>query len=112
MLMLVYLGKTISNNLFWGRNIGSIVSKGNLTLGFIRRNLKDCTQPFKAAAYTSVVRPKVESCTVCDPSSQKKIISQEQVQKRAARFVRNNYSDQTPGCVTLLNNYVQRESLE
>lgn len=39
----IYLGVTISNNLSWVRHFGNIVGKGNKTLGFIRRNLKDCT---------------------------------------------------------------------
>jgi hypothetical protein len=47
-----YLGVTISNNLTWDRhidntigkgNIDNTIGKGNKTLGFIRRNLKDCT---------------------------------------------------------------------
>ena len=47
-----YLGVTINNNLS--------LAKGNKTLGFIRRNLKDCTKPVKSAAYTAIVRPTVE----------------------------------------------------
>ena len=54
-----YLGATISNNLTWDRhidntigkgNIDNTIGKGNKTLGFIRRNLKDCTKPVKSAA--------------------------------------------------------------
>ena len=98
-----YLGITINNKLSWDRHIpvDNIVGKGNKMLGFICRNLKDCTKPVKSAAYTAIVRPTVEYArTVWDPSNQKKIKSIEQVQKRAARFVYNNYTDRTPGCVT------------
>jgi hypothetical protein len=45
-----YLGVTISNNLTWDRHIDNTIGKGNKTLGFIRRNLKDCTKPVKSAA--------------------------------------------------------------
>ena len=47
-----FLGVTINNNLSWDRHIDNIVGKGNKTLGFFRRNLKDCTKPIKSAAYT------------------------------------------------------------
>jgi hypothetical protein len=38
--------------------------------------------------------------SVWDPTNRKKIGNLEKVQKRAARFVFNNYTDRTPGCVT------------
>jgi hypothetical protein len=41
-------GVTISSNLTWDRHIDNTTGKGNKTLGFIRRNLKDCTKPVKA----------------------------------------------------------------
>ena len=47
-----------------------------------------------------VFYPQSEAFTAWDPPNQKKIKSIEQVQKRAARFVHNNYTDRTPGCVT------------
>jgi hypothetical protein len=48
-----------------------------------------------------MVRPTVEyACTVWNPLNQEKINFIEHVQKRAARFVHNNYTDQTPGCVS------------
>jgi hypothetical protein len=50
----------INNNLSWDRLIDNIVGKGNKTLGFICRNLKDCTKPVKSAAYTAMVRSTVE----------------------------------------------------
>ena len=63
--------------------------------------LKDCTKPVKSAAYTSMVRPTMEyASSVWDPTNRKKIGNLEKVQKRAARFVFNNYTDRTPGCVT------------
>jgi hypothetical protein len=65
---------TISNNLTWDRHIDNTIGKGNKTLGFIRRNLKDCTKPVKSAAYTSMVRPTMEyASSVWDPTNRKKI---------------------------------------
>jgi hypothetical protein len=108
-----YLDVTININLSWDRHIDNIVGKWNKTLGFIRRNLKDCTKPVKSAAYTAIVRPIVEyASTVWDPSNQKKIKSIEEVQKRAARFVHNNYTDRTPGCVTNMVKSLKWENLD
>ena len=67
----------------------------------------------KSAAYTAIVRPIVEyASTVWNPSNQKKIKSIEQAQKRAARFVHNNYTDRTPGCVTNMVKSLKWENLE
>jgi hypothetical protein len=56
-------------------------------------------KPVKSAAYTAIVRHTVEYArTAWDPSNQKKIKSIEQVQKRAARYVHNNYTVRTPDC--------------
>ena len=49
-----YLGVTISEELQWSKHIDNTVSKANRTMGFIRRNLRDCTKPVKAAAYTTI----------------------------------------------------------
>ena len=63
-----------------------------------------------------MVRPAVEyACMVCDSSSQTKIKSIEQVRKRAARYVHNNYTDQTlptPCCVTNMIKSLKWENLE
>ena len=96
-----YLGITISEDLTWKKHIDNTVNKANKTLGFIRRNLGDCTAPVKAAAYSTVVRPVLEySSTVWDPHQTSDIHNLEQVQRRAARFVHRNYTERTPGCVT------------
>ena len=96
-----YLGVTISEDLQWSKHIDKTVSKANRTMGFIRRNLRDCTKPVKAAAYTTMARPTLEcASTVWDPHSSAETHKLEQVQRRAARFVHNNYTERTPGCVT------------
>jgi hypothetical protein len=83
------------------------------TLGFIRRNLKDCTRTVKETSYTAIVRPTIEyAATVWDPTSQSKIKALENIQRRAARFVTNNYTDRTPGCVTNMITSLGWQSLE
>ena len=65
-----YLGVTITNNLTLDKHVQNIANKGNRTLGFIRRNLKECTAPVKAATYTAMVRPSLEyASTVWDTPS-------------------------------------------
>ena len=83
-----YLGVTISNNLTWTTHTENVTGKGNKTLGFLRRNFKDCTSQVKAATYTTMVRPTLEyATTVWDPYLQKDIKAVEQVQSRAACYV-------------------------
>ena len=108
-----YLGVTISDNLTWTRHTENVTGKGNKTLGFLRRNFKDCTTQVKAATYTTMVRPTLEyATTVWDPYLQKDIKAVEQVQRRAARYVLNDYSTRTPGCVTGMVSKLHWESLE
>ena len=97
----IYLGVTITDNLTWDKHIQNITNKGNITLNFIRRNLRDCTVPVKAATYTDMVRPSLEyASTVWDTPSQAHIKQFESVQRRAARYVYNDHHCRTPGCVT------------
>ena len=108
-----YLGVTISEDLTWRKHIDDTVNKANKTLGFVRRNLSDCSAPVKSAAYTTMVRPRLEySSTVWDPHHNRDIHNLEQVQRRAARFVSRNYTERTPGCVTNMVQNLGWESLQ
>ena len=108
-----YLGVTINENLSWKKHIDQTVNKGNRTVGFLRRNLRECTTDVKAATYKTMVRPVLEyASTVWDPTCQQDIAALEQVQRRAARFVTNNYKDRTPGCVTAMLQTLQWEPLK
>ena len=60
-----------------------------------------------------MVRPSLENAaTFWDPYKLNHIKAIEQVQHRAARFVLNDYSMKTPGCVTKMLSDLNRESLE
>ena len=96
-----YLGVIISKYLTWKAHINNITNKANKTLGFIKRNIHGCTQKVKQHTFTTMVRPTLEYASTCwDPDSKDLIEDIEQVQKRAARFVYNNYRSKEPGCVT------------
>ena len=74
-------------------HINSVTTSANSTLGFIRRNLKKCPKALKELAYLSLVRFKLEyAASVWDPHHTSDTNKLEQVQRRAARFVCNNYS--------------------
>ena len=86
----------ISNNLKWSSHIKKITNRATSTLGFLRRNLKHCSKTLKETAYTSLVRSVLDySSTVWDPYLQKDIDCLESIQRRAARFVYNDYGRTT-----------------
>ena len=108
-----YLGVTLTDNLSWDCHISNITSKAHRTLGFLRRNIKECTPPVREASYKAMVRPIIENAaTVWDPTQASHIKKLEQVQRRAARFVYNDYSTTTPGCVSNMLKDLNWESLE
>ena len=78
-------------------------SKASMTLGFVRRNFRDCNKSVREQTYTTMVRPTLEYTTAAwDPYTSDQINQFDKVQHRAARFVSNNYRDKTPGCVTAM----------
>jgi hypothetical protein len=107
-----YLGVTIINDLDWGPHIDSITTKANKTLGFLHRNRKNCTRKVKNLMYTSLVRPVVEySSPVWNPSEEQQICQVEQIQRKAARYVFNDYRDRSPGAVTNMIDTLQWDFL-
>ena len=91
-----YLGVVIDNTLSWRPHYNSTIKKCNSTLAFLKRNLSRSPQFVKEKCYTALVRPKLEyACAVWDPHHQNHIDDLEKVQKRAARFVTNNYKMET-----------------
>ena len=68
------------------------LNKANSVLGLIQHNPKLANRDPKELAYTSLVRSILEySSTLWDPFYQKDIDRLERVQRRAARFVFNDY---------------------
>ena len=88
-----YLGVTISKGLSWNTHINNITSTANKTLGFVKRNVVTKNKDIKTMAYNSLVRPKVEyASAVWSPYTKENINKIEKVQRRAARWVSNDYS--------------------
>lgn len=96
-----YLGVTLSNSHKFSSHINKISSKASSTLGFLRRNLKNCPADCRRTAYLSLVRSTLEYASIVwDPHLQRDIDKLEQVQRRAARFISGDYTSREPGCVT------------
>ena len=93
-----YLGVEFSNNLSWGPHIDKIVSKANKSLGLLRRNLSHFPENVLKRAYLSIVRPNLEFCSsVWDPHQENHKKKIEMVQRRAARYIKRNYSERVQG---------------
>ena len=98
-----YLGIHIHKQLNWNTHINKTMAKANSTCSFLRRNLQKSPECTKELAYKSMVRPILEyASTVWDPHTQENIGKVEMVQRRAARFVKNQYS-QSSSVIKLLD---------
>jgi hypothetical protein len=85
----------------WRKHVEATSSKALRTLGFLRRNFRGCNKSLREQTYTTMVRPILEYASAAwDPYTCDQINQLDKVQRRAARFVSNNYRDKTPGCVT------------
>lgn len=88
-----YLGVNIHHKLSWNEHISNVVKTANSSIGFLRRNLQITQKHIKANAYKSLVRPQVEYASIIwDPFTQANQNKIEMVQRRAARYVNNNYN--------------------
>ena len=69
-----YLGIQTTDGLEWGQHINEITSKAAKTLGFLRRNMAFAPGETKAAAYKTLIRPKLDyAAPVWLPHHQKEI---------------------------------------
>ena len=67
----------------------------------------------RETSYLTILRPTLEyAAMVCDPTTQTLIQTFENVQRRAARFVINDYTSRTQGCVTSMLTSLERQTLE
>ena len=88
-----YLGITIDQHLTWNNHVKQVTNKANRIKYFLQRNPKHCPRNIKVNCYKSLVRPLIEyAAMVWAPYTQNNINAIEAVQRRAARFVFNNYS--------------------
>jgi hypothetical protein len=107
----VYLGISITKDLTWHNQVSKAASKGNRALGFVRRNIRTASRATKERAYQTLVRPVVEyGATVWDPHQKHLTNTVEMVQRRAARYVTNNYDYRAS--VTSMLQELKWESLE
>ena len=87
-----YLGIQIDNKLDWNKHISTVAAGGQSKLAFLNRNLKGCPKKLRDTAYISLIRPALEySCSVWHPHKKSNKDKIEKVQRRAARFVSNNF---------------------
>ena len=87
--------------------------KGEHDAWFPQEEFQGLHHPSQEGNIHSMVRPAMEyASTVLDPVSQKHIQLLEQVQRRTARYVFNNYCNCTLGCVTQLVKDLHWETLE
>ena len=87
-----YLGIQIDNKLDWNKHISTVAARGHSKLAFLNRNLKGCPKKLRDTAYISLIRPALEySCSVWHPHKKSNKDKIEKVQRRAARFVSNNF---------------------
>ena len=88
-----YLGVSIRKDLSWNTHISNITTSANRTLGFVKRNVLTKNKDIKTMAYTSLVRPQLEYASAVWSLYTKENKSKiEKVQRRAARWVSNEYS--------------------
>ena len=87
-----YLGILVSNDLSWSPHINSVFNRANSTLGFLRRNLRRCPAPLKETAYITLVRSIMEyAAPIWDPHLSKDSHMLENIQRRAARFIKGDF---------------------
>ena len=88
------LGVLFSSDLSWGEHIRSIASRGYQTIGLLRRAFPASTPVrTKKLLFLSLVLPKLTYCSpIWRPNLIKDILLLESVQRRATKFILNDYS--------------------
>jgi len=74
-------------------HISNVAKKASNTLNFIKQNLSNCSSEVKVQAYLTIIRPQMEHASaVWDPYYNVDIDKLEKIQRRAARWVLNDYN--------------------
>ena len=88
-----YLGVYITSSLSWAKQCEAVKKKANRVLGVLQRSLSSCSESVKERAYVGLVRPIAEYASAAwSPHTKKDTNNIESIQRRAARFVRGDYS--------------------
>ena len=91
-----YLGVLISDDLSWGPHIQRTATTANQKLGFLMRNLKGCPKDLRKLSYISMVRSGLEyASTIWDPHQANHKHLLERTQRKAARWISNDYKQQS-----------------
>lgn len=99
-----YLGVYIHKKLSWNVHNDYTVKKANQTRCFIQRNLRSCHPNTKLQCYKTYVRPILEyGSVVWDPHSASNIYKLEMVQRKAARFISNDWRQMSSPSLMLRN---------
>jgi hypothetical protein len=108
-----YLGIQISADLKWTTHITALCKRAGSTLGFLRRNLRNCPKECRRLAYVALVRSTLEyGAVVWDPYAQQDIDRLERIQRQAARYITRDYRSRDAGCVTEMLRYLQLPPLQ
>ena len=102
----------LQSTLSWKLHIDRISKKkANSMLGFLRRNLRSCSEDTKAKAYYGMFRSNLEYCTsIWNPHHKDQTRKLEMVQRRAARYTTNRFRNTSS--VSSMLEHLQWESLE
>lgn len=87
------LGILVTSNLSWSEHINSICSSAYKSLHLIRRSISSTLTSLRLNLYLSLVRSKLSYCSqLWRPWLIKDIKCLERVQRRASKFILNDYS--------------------
>ena len=88
------VGIVFSKNLSWASHIDSTVAKAYKSFGLLRRTFKNTfSSQARKTLYLTLVRSKLLYCSALwRPHLMKDILLLEQVQRRATKFILNNYT--------------------
>ena len=89
----MYLGVTIDQDLTWNQHTTNISNKANSIRGFLQQKISSCPITVKETCYKTMVSPTLEYASpVWSPSNELNILKLEMVQRRAVRFIMNDFS--------------------
>ena len=99
-----YLGVHIHKKLSWNVHVNHTIKKANKTRCFLQRNLKSCSSEVKLQCYKTYVRPILEYASVVwDPHTTTNVDKLEMAQRKAARFIHNDWRYTSSPTVMLQN---------